>query len=51
MEEKILKLFLEVGQSFDDVKEKVSLVKPYVELLAFSSGWDNELESHIGIIR
>ncbi|MDH4220970.1 MAG: hypothetical protein OEW23_19605 [Candidatus Aminicenantes bacterium] len=39
MEEKILTLFLKVRESFDDIKEKVSLIKPYFELLVFSTGW------------
>lgn len=32
MEERILDLFLRVRESFDDVKDKVSLIKPYLEL-------------------
>ncbi|MDH5203101.1 MAG: hypothetical protein OEW69_07575 [Nitrospirota bacterium] len=32
MVERILSLFLKVRDSFDDVKEKVSLIKPYLEL-------------------
>ncbi|MEW6213752.1 MAG: hypothetical protein AB1478_00895 [Nitrospirota bacterium] len=32
MEEKILSLFLKVRESFGDVKDKVSLIKPYLEL-------------------
>jgi hypothetical protein len=44
MDEKILILFLMVGDSFGDIKEKVSLIKPYVELLAFSSGWALKIE-------
>lgn len=39
MEDRLLTLFLEVRESFDDVKEKVSLMKPYFELLCFSTGW------------
>src|SRR3972149_7613762 len=39
MDEKILSLFLSVGDSFRDIREKVSLIKSYVELLAFSPGW------------
>jgi hypothetical protein len=39
MEEKTLALFLKVRESFDDVKEKVSLIKPYFELMCFSTGW------------
>jgi hypothetical protein len=44
MNEKILNLFLSVGASFRDIREKVSLIKPYVELLAFSSGWALKIE-------
>ncbi|MEW6162956.1 MAG: hypothetical protein AB1606_06560 [Nitrospirota bacterium] len=32
MEERILSLFLKVRESFGDVKDKVSLIKPYLEL-------------------
>ncbi|MBM4128721.1 MAG: hypothetical protein FJ243_01230 [Nitrospira sp.] len=32
MEERILSLFLTVRESFDDIKDKVSLIKPYLEL-------------------
>lgn len=39
MEKKTLMLFLKVRESFDDIKEKVSLIKPYFELLCFSTGW------------
>lgn len=38
-EGKTLRLFLSVRESFGEIKEKVSLLKPYVELLVFSSGW------------
>jgi hypothetical protein len=44
MEEKILILFLKVRESFGDIKEKVSLIKPYVELLVFSTGWALTIE-------
>jgi len=43
-EKKTLKLFLQVRERFDEVKEKVSLIKPYFELLCFSSGWALKLE-------
>jgi hypothetical protein len=39
MEEKILMLFLKVRESFGEIKERVSLIKPYVELVVFSTGW------------
>jgi len=39
MEEKTLMLFLNVRESFGEIKEMVSLIKPYVELLVFSTGW------------
>ncbi|MEW6585590.1 MAG: hypothetical protein AB1442_08260 [Nitrospirota bacterium] len=39
MEEKTLSLFLKVRESFGEIKEKVSLIKPYFELLCFSTGW------------
>jgi hypothetical protein len=32
MVERILNLFFEVRDSFSDVKDKVSLIKPYLEL-------------------
>lgn len=37
-------LFLKVRESFSDIKEKVSLIKPYIELLVFSSGWALKIE-------
>jgi len=44
MEDKILNLFLKVRKSFSDIKEKVSLIKPYTELLVFSTGWALKIE-------
>jgi len=44
MEEKILNLFLKVRDSFTEVKEKVSLIKPYFELLCFSTSWALKFE-------
>ncbi len=44
MEERILMLFLRVRESFDDVKGKVSLIKPYFDLLVFSTGWALKIE-------
>jgi len=39
MEEKTLQLFHRIREHFNDVKEKVSLIKPRFELHAFSPGW------------
>lgn len=44
MEEKILNIFLKVKESFAEIKEKVSLIKPYFELLCFSTGWALKIE-------
>ena len=44
MEEKILSIFLKVRESFNEVKEKVSLIKPYFELVVFSTGWALTIE-------
>ncbi len=44
MEEKILMLFLKVRESFGDIKKRVSLIKPYPELLVFSTGWALTIE-------
>lgn len=44
MEDKTLILFLKVRESFGDIKEKVSLIKPYFELLVFSTGWALKIE-------
>ena len=43
-ERKTLNLFLQVRERFDEVKEMVSLIKPYFELICFSSGWALKLE-------
>ncbi|MEW6067662.1 MAG: hypothetical protein AB1610_05170 [Nitrospirota bacterium] len=42
--ENILTLFLKVRERFDEIKEKVSLAKPYLELLIFSNGWALKIE-------
>jgi len=39
MEEPLLRIFLKVRERFPEVKEKVSLLKPYLELMVFSPGW------------
>jgi hypothetical protein len=44
MEEKTLNLFLKVRESFAEIKEKVSLIKSYFELLCFSTGWALKIE-------
>jgi hypothetical protein len=44
MEQQLLTLFLEVRESFGEVKERVSLIKPYFELLCFSTGWALKIE-------
>jgi hypothetical protein len=51
MEEKILNLFLKVRESFAEIKEKVSLIKPYFELLCFSTGWALKIEEFEKILR
>ncbi len=40
----VLEIFLKVREDFDDVKDKVSLVKPYFELHVFSPGWAMKIE-------
>lgn len=50
MEEKLLKLFLKVRESFTDVKDKVSLIKPYFELLCFATGWALKIEEYEKIL-
>jgi hypothetical protein len=50
MEEKLLKLFLKVRESFKDVKDKVSLIKPYFELLCFATGWALKIEEYEKIL-
>lgn len=44
MEEKTLSLFLKVRENFRDIKEKVSLIKPYMELMCFSTCWAMKVE-------
>ncbi len=44
MEEKTLLLFLKVRESFRDIKEKVSLIEPYLELMCFSTCWALKVE-------
>ena len=44
MEEKTLSLFLKVRESFTEIKDRVSLIKPYFELVVFSTGWALKIE-------
>lgn len=44
MEERTLRLFHKIRESFSDVKEKVSLIRSYFELHAFSPGWALKIE-------
>jgi hypothetical protein len=44
MEKKTLALFLEVREDFDDIKGKVSLIKPYLELMCLSTSWTLKIE-------
>jgi len=50
MKEKTLALFLKVRERFADVKEKVSLIKPYFELMCFSTGWALKIEEFEKVI-
>jgi hypothetical protein len=52
VEERTLTLFLAIRESFPEVKERVSLIKPYVELMCLSTGWAlriEEFEKILGI--
>jgi hypothetical protein len=44
MQDRTTELFLKVREKFGDVKEKVSLIKPYFELMCFTTGWALKLE-------
>jgi hypothetical protein len=44
MEEETLELFLKVRESFGEIKDKVSLIKPYFHLHMFSSGYALKIE-------
>jgi hypothetical protein len=44
MEEKLLQIFLKVRENFSDIKDMVSLTKPYFELCCFSAGWALKIE-------
>jgi len=39
LEDKTTAIFLKVREGFPGIKEKVSLIKPYVELMVFSKCW------------
>ena len=44
MEKRTLALFLEVREEFSDIKGKVSLIKPYLELMCLSTSWTLKVE-------
>lgn len=44
MEEEVLHIFLKVGESFNEIKERVSLLKTYFELHLSSPGMAMKLE-------
>ncbi|MEW6571659.1 MAG: hypothetical protein AB1390_10895 [Nitrospirota bacterium] len=44
MERNILRIFLKVRENFDEVKSKVSLVRPYLELMVISTAWALKIE-------
>ncbi len=44
MQDRTIGLFLKVRDKFDDIKEKVSLIKPYFELMCLTKGWALKLE-------
>ncbi len=44
MEDKVLKIFLEVREKFDEIKDKVSLIKTYPQLHIFSPGIAMKIE-------
>ena len=44
MEEKTLMLFMQIRERFGDIKDKVSLIKPYLDLMVFSKGWALKIE-------
>jgi len=44
MEEEVLNIFLKIGESFEEIKEKVSLLKTYFELHVSSPGMAMKLE-------
>jgi hypothetical protein len=53
MEKRTLALFLEVREDFSDIKGKVSLIKPYLELMCLSTSWTlkiGEFERILGLM-
>jgi hypothetical protein len=44
VEDRTLTLFLTIRESFPEVKDKVSLIKPCVELMCLSTGWALRIE-------
>jgi hypothetical protein len=44
MEKRTLALFLEARENFGDIKGKVSLIKPYLELMCLSTSWTLKVE-------
>lgn len=44
MEEKLLNIFLRVRENFTEIKDVVSLIKPYFELICFSTAWALKIE-------
>ncbi len=39
MEDKTLTLFMQIREKFAEIKDKVSLIKPYLDLMVFSKSW------------
>lgn len=44
MQDRTTEIFLRVREKFADVREKVSLIKPYFELMCFTTAWALKLE-------
>lgn len=44
MQDRTTEIFLRVRENFADVREKVSLIKPYFELMCFTTAWALKLE-------
>jgi hypothetical protein len=44
MEDRLLNIFLKVRESFSEIKDIVSLIKPYFELICFSTAWALRIE-------
>ncbi len=39
MEDKTLSLFMQIREKFTEIKDSVSLIKPYLDLIVFSKSW------------